>query len=302
MQLEPSEIAKIMAEAAAKAVAPLKAEIADLRRHLDEAKAQAPDVRQMVADAVAGIPAPKDGKDADETAIVENVVRAVEAHFDKWKTDIQESIEVPELPDIKGMVKSAVSDAVKAIPVPKDGDDGTGVTVEDVRPLIEAEIDKAVKQIPVPKDGVGMAGAMIDRGGNLIVTMTNGETKELGRVEGKDGLSLESFEMAYDAEEHEVVLKAVAAGRTQEVRYPAGGIHGKGYWRDGNKAKAGEAWTSDGALWVAKKDTSTKPSTGNDAWFLAARAGRNGETVVKKVKDGPQPPIRLKDDDDAGNH
>lgn len=337
---DPELFGQAMGEEIRKAVAPLKAEIADLRKQLDEVKAQAPDVRQLVADAVADIPPPKNGKDADEPAIVERVTQAIKADLEQWKAEAQSAIEVPELPDIKGMVESAVSEAVaaiptpkdgksitlddakpiidkavelicedaekaiseavKAIPVPKDGVNGTSVTVDDVRPLIEAEIDKAVKQIPVPKDGIGMAGAMIDRDGNLIITMTNGETKELGRVVGKDGLSLESFEMTYDAEDHEVVLKAVAAGRIQEVRYPAGGIQGKGYWRDGNKAKAGEAWTSDGSLWIARKDTSTKPSTSNDAWFLAARAGRNGEMVIKKVKEGPQPPIKLGKSDEGG--
>lgn len=387
---DPELFGQAMGEEIRKAVAPLKAEIADLRRQLDEAKSQAPDVRQLVADAVADIPPPKDGKDADEPAIVERVTQAIKADIEQWKADAQSAIKAPELPDIKGMVElavaeavkaipapkdgesitlddvrpvleaaieeskaaldaatkqaqeaaqkamdaaanlrqpedgksftledakpiidkavelicedaeKAISEAVKAIPVPKDGNNGTSVTVDDVRPLIEAEIDKAVKQIPVPKDGIGMAGAMIDRDGNLIITMTNGETKELGRVVGKDGLSLESFEMTYDAEDHEVVLKAVAAGRIQEVRYPAGGIRGKGYWRDGNKAKAGEAWTSDGSLWIARKDTSTKPSTSNDAWFLAARAGRNGETVIKKVKEGPQPPIKLGKSDEGG--
>ncbi len=37
------------------------------------------------------------------------------------------------------------------------------------------------------RDGVGAASAMIDRGGNLILTMTDGSTKELGSVVGKDG-------------------------------------------------------------------------------------------------------------------
>ena len=348
---DPELFGQAMGEEIRKAVAPLKAEIADLRKQLDEVKAQTPDVRQLVADAVADIPPPKNGKDADEPAIVERVTQAIKADIEQWKADVQSAIKAPELPDIKGMVESAVAEAVKAIPAPKDGEsitlddvrpilddaikqlrqdaddaiaeplkqaeaardtllkavgelrqpeDGKSVTLDDVRPLIEAEIEKAVKQIPVPKDGIGMAGAMIDRDGNLIITMTNGETKELGRVVGKDGLSLESFEMTYDAENHEVVLKAFAAGRTQEVRYPAGGIRGKGYWRDGNKAKAGEAWTSEGSLWIARKDTSTKPSISNDAWFLAARAGRNGEMVIKKVKEGPQPPIKLGKSDEGG--
>lgn len=36
--------------------------------------------------------------------------------------------------------------------------------------------------------GTGMAGAMIDRSGVLILTLSNGETRELGPVVGKDGI------------------------------------------------------------------------------------------------------------------
>lgn len=37
------------------------------------------------------------------------------------------------------------------------------------------------------RDGVGLAGALIDRGGALVVTLTDGTTRELGLVVGKDG-------------------------------------------------------------------------------------------------------------------
>lgn len=352
MPFDPEQFGHAMGEAIRKAVEPLQAEIADLRKQLDEASSQAPDVRQLVADEVAKAPAPKNGKDADEEAVAERVTRVIKADLEQWKLDAQSAIKAPDLPDIKGMVESAVSEAVKAIPAPKDGksftledatpiidraieeiatratdridaavvaaeaaiskaqeafsglrqpEDGKSITVDDVRPLIEGEIEKAVKAIPLPKDGVGLAGMLIDRDGNLIATMTNGEAKNLGPVVGKDGVSLESFVMEYLPDTHEITIKATAAGRAEEVRFPAGGIRGKGYWRDGTKAKAGDAWTHDGSLWIAKADTETKPATSNDAWFLAARAGRNGETVVKRVKEGPQQPIRLgKSDEEDG--
>lgn len=149
-------------------------------------------------------------------------------------------------------------------------------------------------------DGLGLAGAMIDRDGALQVTLTNGEVKNLGVVagkdgqNGKDGLSLDSFDMDYLPETHEILLKATAAGRSKELRYPAGGIQPAGYWREGTKAEKGQAWTHDGSLWIAIKATPAKPENkpGGD-WVLAARKGRDGETVVKNP---PQPagPISLK--------
>lgn len=397
MQFDPETFGVAMADLVRSAVAPLKAEIADLRKQLDAAKAESQELRQALADA----PTPKNGKDADEAAIAAKVADAVKADLAQWKTEAQDDIKVPELPDIKEMVDQAVSAAVKAIPAPKDGksvtlddvrplideeltrlrsdaddyfkavltqterardgllktvadlhqpEDGKSVTVEDVRPMIEAEVKARVAEIPVPadgksidpadvermvheavakippaangkdadpaeikrlvdeavaavpapkngKDGIGLAGFLIDRDGCLIATTTTGETKNLGPVIGKDGLSLESFTMEYVSDTHEIVLKASAAGRTEEIRYPAGGIHGKGYWREGFKAKAGDAWTHEGSLWVAMKDTETKPGADQSAWFMAARHGKDGETVVKKVRSGPQPPIKLDDSD-----
>lgn len=260
----------------------LESAIAESRTALDAATKQAQEAAQKALDAASNLRQPEDGKSftlEDAKPIIDKAVEMICEDAEK-----------------------AISEAVSTIPVPKNGENGTSVTVDDVRPIIEAEIEKAVKQIPTPKDGLGMAGSMIDRDGNLIITMTNGETKNLGPVVGKDGVSMESFDMTYDADTHEVVLKAMAAGKSQEIRYPAGGIHGKGYWRYGLEAKAGEAWVQGGSLWIAKRNTTEAPSHSSESWFMAARRGRDGESVVRRVQSGPAQPIRLKDGgDESGN-
>lgn len=132
-------------------------------------------------------------------------------------------------------------------------------------------------------DGLGLAGAMIDRDGGLLITLTNGEVKNLGPVvgrngtDGKDGLSLDGFDLEYLPESHEINVKAVCNGRSKELRYPAGGIRPAGYWREGTKAVAGEAWVNGGSLWICMKGTEAKPATNSDAWIIAARAGKDGE-------------------------
>jgi len=126
-----------------------------------------------------------------------------------------------------------------------------------------------------------VAGAMIDREDCLLLTLTNGEVKNLGRVVGKDGVSFEDFTLAYDTENQEVVVKARSGDVTKEVRAPIRGITLGGYWRDGTKAKAQEAWSYGGCLWVAKCDTSSKPDTTSEDWLLAARKGRDGEGVER---------------------
>ena len=92
--------------------------------------------------------------------------------------------------DVAPMIAEEVAKAVASLPAPKDGE---SVTVEDVAPLIAEQVKAAVEAIPKPKDGrdgkdgVGLAGAAIDRDGNLIITLTSGEAKSLGRVVGADG-------------------------------------------------------------------------------------------------------------------
>lgn len=149
-------------------------------------------------------------------------------------------------------------------------------------------------------DGVGLAGAMIDRDGTLVITKSNGEAVKLGIVvgkdgnDGKDGLSVESLEREYDPQTHEVVERWSFGGRTKEMRYPAGGIRAGGYWREGTKAVAGEAWTQGGSLWIAKNDTTDKPDIKSENWFLAARAGRDGERGMSGKDGSPPAPISLR--------
>lgn len=79
-----------------------------------------------------------------------------------------------------------VKSALQALPVPQDG---RSVTVDDVAPLVVAEVQKAVARFPVPqdgKDGIGLTGALIDREGQLVVTLSDGKSKAIGRVVGKD--------------------------------------------------------------------------------------------------------------------
>ena len=99
--------------------------------------------------------------------------------------------------------------------------------------------------------------------------------------------------MEYLGDTHEMAVKAVCGSRTQEIRYPAGGIHSKGYWREGIKAKAGQAWVHGGSTYYCQRDTEARPEAKSADWIIGARAGRDGETVVKTV--GPVAPVKLKD-------
>jgi len=150
------------------------------------------------------------------------------------------------------------------------------------------------------RDGVGLADALIDRDGNLVLTMTDGRAKQLGTVvgadgergqdgrDGVDGISFDSACGAYDAERGFVITLA-GAGRQTELVLPYM-VH-RGFWREGIGMKAGQSATHDGALWIAKRDTAAKPCLENaEDWILAARKGRDG----RDGKDGKPPPGPVK--------
>ena len=292
MTFDPEMFGHAMGEEIRKAVEPLQREIADLKRQLSERPDYSQEIADAVSAAVSAIPAPKDGqdgKDCDMEAVKEMIAEQVKLiPTPKDGVDGKNGADGKDGTDGKDvdmdLVQKMIADSVAEIPRPADGKDG--VDGKDGRDGIDGK--------PGEKgaDGLGLAGAMIDRAGELQITLTNGDVKSLGPVVGKDGqngkdgvdgVSLDAFEMEYIADRHEIAIKAVAGARVKEVRYPAGGLRPGGYWREGVKAKAGEAWVHDGCTWIAMKDTGTKPASKDESWIIAARKGRDGE-------DGKAPP------------
>lgn len=53
------------------------------------------------------------------------------------------------------------------------------------------------------------------------------------------------------------------------------GIRFCGFWREGIKARRGDAVTHDGSCWRALRDTSDKPCNESPDWQLVARKGRD---------------------------
>lgn len=143
------------------------------------------------------------------------------------------------------------------------------------------------------RDGVdgkdGAAGdsvkdAAIDIEGNLVLTFTDGRMKTLGKVVGK---SFENFDIEYIPHTHEIVMRATCAGVQKTVTYPAGGIRPKGYWREGKQAKAGDAVSLGGHLYIARKDTTEKPSYTATDWFLAVQRGQDRTVHTDKIHRNP---------------
>lgn len=322
---DPEEFGKAMGTAIREAVAPLQRRIGELEAQLAKPVDVSAAVERAVASAVAALPAPKDGKDAspvDHGAIIKEVLAQIPVPSNGKDGVDGRAGQDCDMEAVRGLI----AEAVKSIPAPKDGRDGIdgkdgahGADGKDGRDGVDGQkgldgkdglagangVDGKEGRPGIDgakgADGLGLAGAMIDRDGALQITLTNGEVKSLGKVVGKDGdhgrdgASFESFELEYLPDSHEIAVKATSAGRTKELRYPAGGIRPAGYWREGTKAVAGEAWVHDGSLWIAKSPTAAKPESRSDDWIIAARKGRDGERGGKGADGSPPAPIKLKD-------
>jgi hypothetical protein len=223
-----------------------------------------------------------DGKDAEPVEIAE-VCR-----------------ELLAAPEIKTLVDLHAAEAVgayfEANPVKHgvDGKDGRdGKDGDRGEPGIRGEKGEA------GPEGLGLRDLFRAEGGRLMAVLSDGTTRDLGEFvgkdgapgkDGKDGASFEGVDFGYDAESHEVELRWADGGVKKSLRFPAGGIRQRGYWKQGVEAKSGEAWTHNGTAWVAMRDTKSEPATHRESeWTILARKGRDGETVVRHVNDTPKP-------------
>lgn len=129
--------------------------------------------------AIAELPAPVNGKDADPAEIARLVEVAVAA-IPPAKDGASVTLE-----DVAPLIAEEVSKAFASLPVPQNGKDadqvdleqlvetvvaripvpkdGTSVTPEEIEPLVQEYVAKAVSAIPVPKDGESVPIEQVQR-------------------------------------------------------------------------------------------------------------------------------------------
>lgn len=164
----------------------------------------------------------------------------------------------------------------------RDGVDGKSLTFAD----LTAEQIASLKGEPGRdgKDGergAGVASLLIDSSGVLHAIYSDGEDKALGQVVGQ---SLADFEMRYLDETHEIEIEASCAGVKKSLRYPAGGMRAKGYWREGVEAQAGDVYACGGNSWVAKTATKARPDYKSGDWIVLAQRGRDGADAPTAIR------------------
>lgn len=205
--------------------------------------------------------------------------------------------------DLAPLVADAVTRAVADLPAPKngepgaDGKDGESVGLQAVEAMVSEAVERAVAVLPAPKDGrdgIGVAGALIDRAGSLVLTLSNGEARDLGTVvgaDGKDGLdgadgapgergergfSLESFDTEMLPDGRTVLFKFVSGEHTEihELAFPV--VVYRGVFKEGTGYEPGDEVTWAGSAWHCTEVTTDKPGDGSKSWVLKVKRGRDG--------------------------
>jgi len=283
---------------------------AEPHRNVDPAETE----RLVVAEVtrqMAARPVPRDGHDAKP----EDIERAVVAEFERVvpglvARDVLAATEVAAaeiFETITATVSRSIKDGIAAIPTPRDGD---SVTVDDVRPMLEELVSRAVEAFPKPRDGVGLAGGVINRDGDLVVTLSHGEMLDLGRVvgrdvdmaevarliaeevtkirvprDGTDGFGFDDMTFEHDGERG-FTLRFTRGDLVKEFAFSIPVPIDRGVYKDGTAYARGDGVTFGGHYWIAQVDTAEKPEVSRD-WRQAMRRARDGKNT-ESVKYLPQ--------------
>lgn len=247
----------------AKEVAPLREENAALRREKEALEAR--------VSALASVEPP-------------DVAEMVKAEVESATVSIRDAItavskSVSAIPDLSGFARAEDVEAVRAeIPEPVELPPPPDLSDYVLRSEVDARIAAIDIPDPVPgRDGVGIADVKRNDDREVIVKLTDGETKNLGSFDGRDGIGFDHADMEYDGERtFKFVLRK--DDRAVEHAFVVPIVIDRGIWREGTAYTKGDALTYGGDFWIAQTDTEARPGTCKD-WRLAVRKGRDAKPV-----------------------
>lgn len=245
--------------------------------------------------------------DLDDIAdVVVEAVRAATAPLREENDVLRKRLEAIEAREIPSAIRGEKGDVGETGP---QGERGPAGEVD--MGAIKAMIDEAVASLPSPEkgergepgekgergddgapgmNGIGLADALIDNSGNLVLTMTDGSTKALGMVVGKDGengqngapgatFTLDDFDIEQiDDRTFTFKFQKENVVHSFEFEFPVPIM--RGAWKEGSYRK-GDMVVWGGSLWTAMKETNAKPDSPDSGWMIAARKGRDGKDLKK---------------------
>lgn len=274
LEAAAAALTPVIAQAIAKAVAPLNLELAELRKSLDERPMPVePDLEAIAA--LVKLPEVNDGepgKDADPVdldALAKQVLALVPVPADGKDAEpvdleaVAALVKVPELPVID--LKAIASEAAALIPVPEVKEPEHG------RDAIDLEILPAIDETKQYARGTYAAH---DGGLWKAYERTNGMRGWECIVEG---LKAVSVTQDGDREFSVSLVKSSGAEVVQKFALPIQ-IY-KGVHRDGDEYEAHDTVTWGGSQWVSNKSANADKPGSSDAWTLVVKAGRPGKDL-----------------------
>lgn len=301
---------------------------------VDEAIAKALPV--VIAEAAAAVPPGKPGNDIDPAEVYAEITRQVSAlpppvpgrDADPAEVISAASAAVREL--LPAMLEPALASHGSALAERCDSlerrlaevserDPTESVDWEAMNQRVDEAIQKTFAALPEPKKGepgVGITDGLVDMNGHLIVTFSDGRTKDVGRVvdpeanraaidryieakfealpkpkDGEDGFGLEDFEVDYDGE-RTVTIRFVRGDLVKEkaIKFPV--VLERGVFSPDKAYERSDGVTYGGSFWIAQCDNPDgKPGDVNSDWRLSVKRGRNGKDVAA-IKPPPQGPVK----------
>lgn len=144
MPLDPERFAEGLLEYMQRAFAPIARRLEAVERRLDALPD--PEVAKRL-DALT------DQADTAERVAQDSLLKLADL-AERMEPAILGAKEAPREPvDIPALVSAAVAEAIRAIPAPEPGKDGTSVTADDIAPMLAEMVAKAVAEIPPPVPG-----------------------------------------------------------------------------------------------------------------------------------------------------
>lgn len=202
---------------------------------------------------------------------------AINGRIEKTHEGLRAIEERPEV-DME-VVKQLVDEAVAELPPPEPGKKGDDCDMAEVARMVAERVDGAVAKIPPAKDGLGLADALRGPEGNLILTMTDGSTRDLGPINGRNGetFTLDDFDIEA-IDERSVRMKFTKGNECHsfDLEFPIPVY--RGVWKAGGYVR-GDVVTWGGHMWHCDDPTEAKP--GEDGWTQCVKKGRDGRPTDK---------------------
>jgi hypothetical protein len=193
-----------------------------------------------------------------------------------------ETVAAALFPATEEMVAREVATAIAALPPPQRGEKG--------EPGARGDPGENGSDGRDGSDGRGVKDLLIDRGGNLVATMDDGEMKSLGPVvgadgkkgkDGRDGFSLEDFDIepGEDGRTYTLKFQQGEAVHKFELSFPCPVYCG--VWKEDEEYVPGDLTTWGGSTWHCNRTSPGKPDTKDSGWQLMVKKGRDGKDAAR---------------------